>query len=100
LSSTGPVELKVSYEKFEVHAVHFSVDLDSVYKTPTGDMVYTLDKVEVEERNMWQLVIVVELIDGFVGTFTSKSFRIRTKPKATKPDSQATGTEYCTELSK
>lgn len=87
----GPMELKLNYENYEVHAVHFSVDLDSVYKTPTGEMVYSLDKVEVEERNIWQIIIIVELVDGFAGQFTSKGFRIRTKPKPPKPDSQATG---------
>ena len=85
------MELKISYEKYEMHAVHFSVDLDSVYKTPTGDMVYALDKVDVEERNLWQLVIIVELVDGSTGTFSSKKFRVRTKPKPTKPDFQVTG---------
>ena len=86
------MELKLNYENYEVNAVHFSVDLDSVYKTPTGEMVYSLDKVEVEERNIWQIIIIVELVDGFAGQFTSKGFRIRTKPKPPKPDSQATGT--------
>lgn len=89
---TEPMELKITYEKYEMNAVHFSVDLDSVYKTPAGDMVYALDKVDVEERNLWQLVITVELIDGSTGTFISKEFRVRTKPKAAKPDFQATGT--------
>ncbi|XP_073242440.1 uncharacterized protein [Porites lutea] len=86
----GPTELQVSYEKYEANAVHFSVDLDSVYKTPTDELVYSLDKVEVEERNRWQIAITVELIDGFVRQFTSKGFRIRTRPKAPKPDAPGT----------
>lgn len=66
--------------------------MDSVYKTPTGEMVYSLDKVEVEERNIWQLLITVELIDGYVRQFISNGFRIRTKPKPPKPDFPETGT--------
>ena len=89
--NTGPVELKVDIKKYELHAVHFSVDLDSVYKTSTGDLVYALDKNDVEERNVWQLVMIVELIDGYKATFKSQGFRIRTKPKAAKPE-QTTGT--------
>ncbi|XP_067056496.1 uncharacterized protein [Acropora muricata] len=57
----GPMELKVTYETCELHRVNFSVDLDSLYKTPSGDIVYALDKVEVDERNVWQLVINVTL---------------------------------------
>ncbi|XP_020603152.1 uncharacterized protein LOC110042142 isoform X1 [Orbicella faveolata] len=77
----GPVELRVSYEKHGVQSIHFSIDLDSVYKTPKGELVYSLDRVEMEMRNMWQLVIVVELIDGSTQQFTSKEFRIRTRPR-------------------
>ena len=89
---TGPVELKVNYGRCEIRAVNFSVDLDSVYKTPTGDAVYALDKVDVDERNIWQLVIVVTLADGSTTSFPSKGFRIRTKPKAAKQDCHETGT--------
>lgn len=78
---TGPVELRVIYGKYEVQSMTFSVDLDSVYKTPKGKLVYSLDRVEMETRNMWQLVIFVELIDGLKQQFTSKAFRIRTRPK-------------------
>ena len=95
--STGRTELQVSYEKYEANAVHFSVDLDSVYKTPADELVYSLDKVEVEERNRWQIAIMVELIDGFVGQFTSKGFRIRTRPKAPKPDAPGTGKVFSNE---
>ncbi|XP_068741308.1 uncharacterized protein [Montipora capricornis] len=87
----GPVELKLNYGRCEIRAVNFSVDLDSVYKTPTGDAVYALDKVDVDERNIWQLVIVVTLADGSTTSFPSKGFRIRTKPKAAKQDCHETG---------
>ena len=84
------MELRVIYEKYGVQSIHFSVDLDSVYKTPEGELVYSLDRVEMEMRNMWQLVIFVELIDGLKQQFTSKGFRIRTRPKP--PPKQASGT--------
>lgn len=90
--STGPMELKVTYETCELHRVNFSVDLDSLYKTPSGDIVYALDKVEVDERNVWQLVINVTLTGGFTASFKSKGFRIRTKPRAAKHDCQKNGT--------
>lgn len=82
------MELKVTYETSELHRVNFSFDLDSLYKTPSGDIVYALDKVEVDERNVWQLVINVTLTGGFTASFKSKGFRIRTKPRAGKHDCQ------------
>ena len=75
------MELRVHYGKQGVQSCHFSVDLDSVYKTPKEELVYSLDRVEMEIRNMWQLVIVVELIDGLKQQFTSKGFQIRTRPR-------------------
>lgn len=84
------MKLKVIYEKCGVQSIHFSVDLDSVYKTPEGEMVYSLERVEMETRNIWHLVIIVELIDGLQGKFLSKGFRIRTRPKP--PPMHAAGT--------
>ena len=83
--STGPVELKVNYTEYGVQSIRFSFDLDSVYKTSNEEIVYMLDRVEVDTRNIWQLIITVELIDGLQQKFTSKGFRIRTKPKPPKP---------------
>lgn len=91
---TGPVELRIIYGKHGVQSMNFSVDLDSVYKTPKGELVYSLDRVEMEMRNMWQLVIFVELIDGLKQHFTSKAFRIRTRPKP----KQAAGTCTYTDI--
>lgn len=71
---TEPEELKVDIVKYEVDAVHFMIDLDSVYKTSNGDLVYALDKNDVEERNIWQLVIIVNLIDGYTATLKHKDF--------------------------
>lgn len=84
------MELRVKYEEYGVQSIHFSVDLDSVYKTPKGELVYSLDRVEMEMRNMWQLVIVVELIDGLKQQFTSKGFRIKSRPRP--PPKPPTGT--------
>jgi len=83
------VELKVSYY-CEVQSIPFSVDLDSAYQTPKGELVYSLERVDMEMRNMWQLVIIVELIDGLKQEFISKEFRIRTRPKP--PPKQPAGT--------
>ena len=79
LTYTGPVELKVIFDDHEPNRTHFSVDLDSVYKTPSGDLIYWLEKAEVEERNIWELIITIEFIDGTEGHFTSRPFQIRTK---------------------
>ena len=70
-----------------MYNILFSVDLDSVYKTSAGDKVYWLDKVEVDKRNIWQLIISVELIDGTMKEVNSRGFRIRTKPR----ESQSSG---------
>lgn len=86
------MELNVNYERCELQRVDFSVDLDSLYKTPSGDIVYALDKVEVDERNVWQLVIKVTLTGGFAASFQSKGFRIRTKPRPAKHDCKENGT--------
>lgn len=89
----GPVELRVHYGEQGVQSYHFLVDLDSVYKTPNGELVYSLDRVEMEIRNIWQLVIVVELIDGLKQQFTSKGFQIRTRPRP-PPKPAGTSTLY------
>ena len=82
------------YENCEVQSVHFSIDLDSAYQTPKGELVYSLERVEMEMRNMWQLVIVVELIDDEKQQFASKEFRIRTRPKPLPKQPAGTLTMY------
>ncbi|EDO31184.1 predicted protein [Nematostella vectensis] len=83
----GAVELSVQINNHEMHKTELCVNLDSVYKTPSGSFIYWLDRVEVEDRNRWELVIFVEFIDGTNCSFQSNAFRIRTKPRATKkPD--------------
>ena len=74
----------VTVKKYDQYGTHLNVDLDSVYKTQNGDMIYWLDKVEVEERNKWQLIIIVEFSNGSCQQFQSRSFRIRTKPRRQK----------------
>lgn len=65
------------------------MDLDSVYKNDKGELIYWLDKVEVNVRNMWNLVIVLEFNDGSLRHFQSRSFRLRTKPRNYKNRSQS-----------
>ncbi|XP_031553759.1 uncharacterized protein LOC116290795 [Actinia tenebrosa] len=93
----GTVELPVTAVKTDsedFNKTRFSVNLDSVYKNEDGSYVYWLDRVEVEERNIWELAIYVELIDGTQKTFLSKTFRIRTKPrpsaKKSEPSAEST----------
>ena len=69
----------MAFDDHEPNRTHFTVDLDSVYKTPSGDMVYWLEKAEVEERNKWELIVIIEFIDGTEGNFNSRPFQIRTK---------------------
>lgn len=75
------MELDVIYNKVGVQPAHFSVDLDSVIKTPDVKDVYSLSKVKSETRNVWQLIILVELVDGSNGKFMSKGFRIGTRSR-------------------
>ena len=75
------MELKVTYKACGAQSVNFSFNLDSAYKNSNGDPVYKLAKVETNTRNVWHLIITVQLIDGSQINFTSKEFRIRTKPK-------------------
>jgi hypothetical protein len=76
------VELPVNIQNDpNVFKTKFSVDLDSVYKNEDGTFVYWLDRVEVEERNIWELVTSIEFIDGTQKNFQSNTFRIRTKPR-------------------
>lgn len=82
--TVGPVELKVIYKEYGIHSVNFSFDLDSAYKNSNGDLVYELARVEMDLRNVWQLIVTVHLIDGSQRNFTWKGFRIRTKPKPSK----------------
>lgn len=79
--TVGSVELKVTYKECGAQSVNFSFNLDSAYKNSNGDPVYKLAKVETNTRNVWHLIITVQLIDGSQINFTSKEFRIRTKPK-------------------
>ena len=81
LCSSGPVELSVIHEASEnmdqIHKIEFSVDLDSVYKTEEGRIVYNLYKVQVQIANRWELVIVVHQSDGHKQEFRSRSFQIK-----------------------
>ena len=87
--STGPIKIKVTFQKIGVQSFRFSFDLDSVYKTPNKDeIVYKLGNIEVDNGN-WQLVIIVELIGALQRKFTSKGFHIlRGNPRPTKHEAQ------------
>ena len=86
----GKVELDVKVCT-KLYETYFSVDLDSVYMTESGQLIYELDKVDVEERNIWQLVIIIHFIDNSHQTFETKPFRLRTKPRPAKKEPQTTG---------
>ena len=61
---------------------YFTVDLDSVYESPTrhGVPVYKLSTVDAERRNNFRLVVVVVLIgDHRSKEFISRPFRLRSK---------------------
>ena len=85
LCSSGPVELSVTHEASknipwdQIHKIEFSVDLDSVYKTEEGRIVYNLHKVQVQTTNRWELVIVVRQSDGHKQEFRSRSFQIKSR---------------------
>jgi len=78
----GPVELPVKVQT-STDRILLTVDLDSVYKTENGVFIYWLDRVDVEERNLWELLILTEFIDETQKISQSKPFRIRTKPRPT-----------------
>lgn len=60
----------------------FTVDLDSVYESPSkrGVPVYKLSTVDSERRNNFRLVVVVILIgDARSKEFISPPFRLRSR---------------------
>ena len=87
---TGAIELQVVHREASYNPMQFHVDLDSVYKTPDGLLIYELDRVNVEEQNRWQLLVWVCLIDNSHQICNSKPFRLRTKPRP-KSRSESSG---------
>lgn len=75
----GPVELDVNILQNDLRCRVVSVDLGSVYKTQEGDPVYWLEKAEVMQRNIWEMVVAMEFSSGLKGTVTSEAFRVTTK---------------------
>ena len=61
----------------------FTVNLDAVYDGPIGP-VYELAKVEMEKRNLFQLLVELSFHNGKeeeTQSFYSKPFLIRSKPR-------------------
>lgn len=78
----GRVYLKSQPGPYFPNKYYFTVDLDSVYESPTrrGVPVYKLSTVDAERRNNFRLVVVVVLIgDHRSKEFISRPFRLRSK---------------------
>lgn len=78
----GRVYLKPQPGPYFPNKYYFTVDLDSVYESPTrhGVPVYKLSTVDSERRNNFRLVVVVVLIgDHRSKEFISRPFRLRSK---------------------
>ncbi|XP_020603148.1 uncharacterized protein LOC110042140 isoform X2 [Orbicella faveolata] len=83
----GPVELKVEYGPQDLDKQLFSVDLDSVYDGRFAP-VYELAKVEMDKRNLFQLLVQLYFpgngAEEEVQQFFSKPFLMRSKPRNKK----------------
>lgn len=79
----GRVRLKPQPGKYyPPNQQYFTVDLDSIYESPTnqGVPVYKLSTVDSERRNKFRLVVVVVLIgDVRSSEFISRPFRLRSR---------------------
>ncbi|RMX50741.1 hypothetical protein pdam_00018281 [Pocillopora damicornis] len=79
----GPVELQVTYGQHNIEKQFFSVNLDSVYDGPIAP-VYELAKVEMDKRNLFQLIVELSFHNGAgeeSQSFYSKPFLIRSRPR-------------------
>ena len=66
----------------------FSVNLDSIYDGPFGP-AYNLAKVEMDKRNVFQLLVELSFHDGLEEEkqkFYSKPFLMRSKPRTQPTD--------------
>ena len=66
----------------------FSVNLDSIYDGPFGP-VYNLAKVEMDKRNVFQLLVELSFHNGLeeeTQQFYSKPFLMRSKPRIQPTD--------------
>lgn len=78
----GRVRLKSQPGKYYPNQHYFTVDLDSVYDSPTnqGVPVYKLSTVDSERRNKFRLIVVVVLIGDIRSKeYISRSFRLRSR---------------------
>ena len=58
--------------------IQLFVDLNSVYKTKEGVLVYNLRNTNIAITNSWELVVILQS-HGCFQVFNSKPFRIRTR---------------------
>ena len=59
---------------------YFAVNLDSVYDGPFAP-VYQLAKVEMDKRNIFQLLVELSFLDEETQQFYSKPFMMRSRPR-------------------
>ncbi len=79
------MELEViQFQEVGEQSVLFSIDLNSVNKTPEEETIFFLSRVKSETRNIWQLIVFVELVDGLNEKLISKEFRIKTEEVSRK----------------
>ncbi|CAH3131642.1 unnamed protein product [Porites lobata] len=79
----GPVELQVIHGRHDIEKYYFSVNLDSVYDGPFAP-VYQLAKVEMDKRNIFQLLVELSFHNGLdeeTQQFYSKPFMMRSRPR-------------------
>lgn len=71
----------------------FSVDLDSIYDGPINPL-YVLSKVEMEKRNLFQLVVELHFYN-VTREFYSEPFLIRSKTKTSQPKKRKISAGQC-----
>lgn len=79
----GPVQLQVAFGQQNIEKYSFSIDLDSIYDGPIGPL-YELAKVEMDKRNLFQLLVELSFFNGMeeeTQSFYSQPFLMRSKPR-------------------
>ena len=78
-----PIAILICLRSFAVLQYYFSVNLDSVYDGPFAP-VYQLAKVEMDKRNIFQLLVQLSFHNGLdeeTQQFYSKPFMMRSRPR-------------------
>lgn len=76
-------QILICLRSFAVLQYYFSVNLDSVYDGPVAP-VYQLAKVEMDKRNIFQLLVELSFHNGLeeeTQQFYSKPFMMRSRPR-------------------